>query len=149
MWSRAGPVVDPDSSMGGAVFGATGNGDYNPSSGDYGDSILELKPDMSALLGYWAPSDALTLQEEDLDLGSTSPALIPRQETSSTPLMAVQGGKDDILRLVDRSNLTGAGALLQTISLDAKVYSAPAVYVAPSGVVYVYVGLPDGSMRTR
>jgi hypothetical protein len=101
LWSRAGPVVDPDSQMNGAVFASTGNGYYDPSSGDYGDSMLELKPDMSSLLGYYAPSNALQLQQEDLDLGSTSPALIPRQATSNTPLMAVQGGKDDLLRLVN------------------------------------------------
>ncbi|HMD03006.1 MAG TPA: PQQ-binding-like beta-propeller repeat protein [Candidatus Baltobacteraceae bacterium] len=144
LWSRAGPVVDPDPAMGGAVFAATGNGDYNPASGDYGDSMLELKPDMSSLLAYYAPANALLLQEEDLDLGSTSPALVPRQGTSNTPLMAVQGGKDQLLRLVDRSNLRGSAAVLQTISLDAKVYSAPAIYQAPGGPLYVYVGLPDG-----
>ena len=145
LWSRAGPVVDPDPAMGGAVFAATGNGFYDPPSGDYGDSMLELKPDMSSLLGYWAPANALILQEEDLDLGSTSPALIPRQGSSSTPLMAVQGGKDQLLRLIDRTNLTSSSAVLQTISLDAKVYSAPAIYQAPGGgPLYVYVGLPDG-----
>ena len=143
LWSRAGPVVDPDSQMGGAVFAATGNGDYAPASGDYGDSILDLAPDMSALRGYYAPSNALQLQTGDLDLGSTSPALIPRQATSSTPLMAVQGGKDKLLRLVDRTNLTGSTPL-QTITLGYKVYSAPAIYQSPGGPLYVYLGLPDG-----
>jgi outer membrane protein assembly factor BamB len=143
MWSRAGPVVDPDPLMGGAVFVATGNGLYAPASGDYGDSMLELKPDMSALTGYYAPSDALQLQQQDRDLGSTSPALLPRQATSTTPLMAVQGGKDDLLRLVDRANLTGASPL-QTIALDAHVFSAPAIFQSPGGPMYVYLGLPDG-----
>jgi outer membrane protein assembly factor BamB len=144
LWSRMGPVVDPDSQMGGTIFAASGNGDYNPAHGDYGDSILALKPDMSSLVAYYAPSDALQLQQQDLDLGSTSPALLPRQANSNTPLMAVQGGKDAQLRLVNRSNLSGAGALLQTISLDAKVYSAPAVYAVSGGATNVYVGLPDG-----
>ncbi len=143
LWSRAGPVVDPDPAMGGAVFAATGNGLYDPATGDYGDSILDLAPDMSVLQGYYAPSDALQLQQGDLDLGSTSPAPIPRQVTSSTPLMVVQGGKDQILRLVNRASLTGSTPL-QTITLDAKVYSAPAVYQIPGGPLYVYVGLPDG-----
>ncbi len=144
LWSRAGPVVDPDSAMGGAVFAATGNGYYDPSGGYFGDTLLALKPDVSSLLGYFAPSNALQLQQEDLDLGSTSPALLPRQGTSSTPLMALQGGKDAVLRLVDRSNLTGSSALLQSISIDAKVYSAPAIYQTPGGPLYAYVGLPDG-----
>jgi outer membrane protein assembly factor BamB len=129
--------------MGGAVFAATGNGDYAPASGDYGDSILALAPDMSSLEGYYAPSDALQLQQQDLDLGSTSPALIPRQAASNTPLMAVQGGKDAMLRLVNRASLTGSTPL-QTIALDAKVYSAPAIWQAPGGTIYVFVGLPDG-----
>jgi outer membrane protein assembly factor BamB len=45
--------------------------------------------------------------------------------------------------LVNRAALT-SNALLQSISLDAKVYSAPAVYQSPGGPLYVYVGLPDG-----
>jgi outer membrane protein assembly factor BamB len=39
--------------------------------------------------------------------------------------------------------LTGSTPL-QTITLDAKVFSAPAVYQSPGGPLYVYVGLPDG-----
>lgn len=143
LWSRSGPVVDPDSQMGGAVFASTGNGDYAPASGDYGDTMLELAPDMSSLRGYYAPSDALQLQQSDLDLGSTSPALIPRQSGSTTPLMAVQGGKDKLLRLINRASL-GASSVLQSITLGAMVFSAPAIYQSPGGTLYVYVGLPDG-----
>ena len=142
MWSRSGPVVDPDSQMGGVVYASTGNGLYDPSTGDYGDTMLQLAPDMSSLKGYYAPSNALQLQQEDLDLGSTSPALIPRQ-ASGTPLMAVQGGKDSLLRLINRTSLNSS-AVLQSITLDSKVFSAPAVYQSPSGTVYVYVGLADG-----
>jgi len=143
LWSRAGPVVDPDQQMGGAVFASTGNGLFDPATGNYGDSMLELKADMSSLIGYYAPNNARQLQQGDLDLGSTSPALIPRQATSSTPLMAVQGGKDSLLRLVNRSNLT-ASSLLQSITLNAQVFSAPAIYQSPGGPLYVYLGLPDG-----
>jgi outer membrane protein assembly factor BamB len=105
--------------------------------------MLELAPDMSSLRGYYAPSDALQLQQSDLDLGSTSPALIPRQSGSTTPLMAVQGGKDKLLRLINRASL-GASSVLQSITLGAMVFSAPAIYQSPGGTLYVYVGLPDG-----
>jgi outer membrane protein assembly factor BamB len=57
--------------------------------------------------------------------------------------MAVQGGKDSKLRLVNRAALTGSTPL-QTISVNYLVYSAPAVYQTSSGTIYVYVGLPDG-----
>jgi hypothetical protein len=46
IWSRAGVVVDPDPSMRGRIYFATGNGDFNAASGghDYGDSVLALSP---------------------------------------------------------------------------------------------------------
>jgi outer membrane protein assembly factor BamB len=144
MWSRSGVVVDPDSTMGGRVYVATGNGTDNPSAGYYGDSVLSLAPDASSLLGNYAPTNAAMLDADDLDLGSTSPVMLPRQSGSLTPLLAVQGGKDAILRLLDRTNLGGANALLQSITMNHGLYSAPAVYLTPSGLTYVYVGLPSG-----
>jgi outer membrane protein assembly factor BamB len=142
MWSRAGVVVDPDAAMNGEIYVATGNGLSDPGSGDYGDSVLGLAHDASALIGSFAPSNAAMLDSEDLDLGSSSPALIPRQSSSLTPLMAVSAGKDGTLRLLNRANL--GGAALQTMSLSHGLYSAPAVYASPSGQTYVYVGLPSG-----
>jgi hypothetical protein len=142
MWSRAGVVVDPDPSMNGEIFVATGNGTSDPGSGDYGDSVLGLAHDASALIGSFAPSNAAMLDADDLDLGSSSPALIPRQSSSSTPLMAVSAGKDGMLRLLNRANL--GGAALQTIALGNGLFSAPAVYASPNGPTYVYVGLGGG-----
>jgi hypothetical protein len=142
MWSRAGVVVDPDSSMNGEIYVATGNGTSDPSSGDYGDSVLGLAHDASALIGSFAPSNAAMLDADDLDLGSSSPALIPRQSSSLTPLMAVSAGKDGMLRLLNRASL--GGAALQTLTLSHGLFSAPAVYASPSGQTYVYVGLTGG-----
>jgi outer membrane protein assembly factor BamB len=142
MWSRAGVVVDPDASMNGEIFVATGNGTSDPANGDYGDSVLGLADDASSLVGSFAPANAAMLDADDLDLGSSSPALIPRQSSSSTPLMAVSAGKDGMLRLLNRANL--GGAALQTIALGHGLFSAPAVYASPAGPTYVYVGLPTG-----
>jgi len=141
MWSRAGVVVDPDASMNGEIYVATGNGTSDPGNGDYGDSVLGLAHDASSLIGSFAPANAATLDSEDLDLGSSSPAVLPRQSSSSTPLMAVSAGKDGMLRLLNRANL--GGAALQTISLGHGLFSAPAVYASPNGQTYVYVGLPS------
>jgi outer membrane protein assembly factor BamB len=128
--------------MSGEIYVATGNGLSAPGSGDYGDSMLGLADDASGLIGSFTPSNAATLDSDDLDLGSSSPAVLPRQSSSSTPLMAVSAGKDGMLRLLNRANL--GGAALQTIALSHGLYSAPAVYASPSGVTYVYVGLPGG-----
>ncbi len=142
MWSRAGVVVDPDPAMNGEIYVATGNGTSAPTSGNYGDSVLGLPRDASALVGSYAPTNAAALDAQDLDLGSSSPAVLPRQTSSSTPLMAVSAGKDAMLRLLDRANL-GARAL-QTLALGQGLYSAPAIYAKPGGQTYVYVGIPNG-----
>jgi outer membrane protein assembly factor BamB len=144
MWSRAGVAVDPDPSMHGRVYVASGNGPFDASGGNYGDTILSISDDATKLLGYLTPSDYATLDAEDRDVGSSSPVLLPRQRTSSTPLLAVQGGKDAVLRLFDRTDLRGLAAPLQTISLGDELFSAPAVWTNAGGVTYVLLGLSDG-----
>lgn len=141
MWSRSGVVVDPDPSMRGRLYVATGNGPFNAASGNYGDSILSLASDASRLLESYTPSNAGELESSDLDVGSSSPTLLPRQRNSTTPLMAVQGGKDSVLRLLDRTHLSRA---LQTIELGDELFSAPATWSDRSGTAWVFIGLSDG-----
>jgi outer membrane protein assembly factor BamB len=143
MWSRSGVVVDPDRSMQGRIYAATGNGAFDSGAGNYGDSILALSADGAQLIAYATPSDAADLAAEDLDVGSSSPALLPRQN-GNPPLLAVQGGKDAKLRLLDRSRLGGVGRALQTIVLTGRLFSAPAVWTAQNGNVWVFLGLGDG-----
>jgi outer membrane protein assembly factor BamB len=144
MWSRAGVVVDPDPSMHGRIYGATGNGPFDVSAGDYGDSILSLSKDAGTLEGSYTPANYAELDAGDLDLGSSSPALLPRQSGSTTPLMTIQGGKDSLLRLLDRTNLGGAGEALQTIDLGARLFCAPAIWRDGSGAVWVFIDIQDG-----
>jgi len=123
---------------------ATGNGPFDASAGNYGDSILSLTADASRLLGSLTPNDYAELEASDLDVGSSSPALLPRQPESATPLLAVQGGKDGVLRLFDRAHLSGLGAPLQTLSLGSELFSAPAIWVGGRGDTFVLIELSDG-----
>jgi outer membrane protein assembly factor BamB len=145
IWSRGGAVVDPDPSMNDAVYATTGNGLFNAKSGgdNYGDSILALTENVSALVSTYTPTDYTSLQDGDVDLGSTSPALLPRQSASKTPLMLVQGGKDQILRLLNRSPLPGVGGELQEINLPDRLYATPAVWTNSTGVAWIFFGLPN------
>ena len=144
MWSRAGVVVDPDPSMDGRIYAATGNGPFDAAAGNFGDSILSLSGDASRLVGSLTPPNYDELEARDLDVGSSSPALLPRQPDSATPLLAVQGGKDRVLRLFDRAHMSGLGAPLQTLSLEGRLFAAPAVWTAADGATWVYIGLGDG-----
>ena len=147
IWARAGAVVEPGS---GRILVATGNAPFNGST-DWGDSVLELTPDASRLLHNWTPANQAQLNASDGDLGSTAPALLP--ETSAFRL-AVQGGKDGILRLLNLNRLNGTrggagtrtGGELQRIQAPGglDVFTAPAVWTH-AGRTYVFVADDAGT----
>ena len=66
--------------------------------------MLELSPDASVLLHNWTPTNQAALNASDTDLGSTAPALLP---TYQRRRLAVQGGKDGVLHLLDLNRLNG------------------------------------------
>lgn len=142
IWARGGAVVDPDSSMNGRVYASTGNGAFDANNGgtDYGDSVVSLSADLLTFNGNYTPTNYDQLQRGDVDLGSTNPAMLPTQSQSQTPLMFVQGGKDAILKLVNRAALPGVGGELQLVDLPQGLFSSPAVASDGSGNAWVYLG---------
>jgi outer membrane protein assembly factor BamB len=145
IWARGGAVVDPSTSMNGRIYAATGNGDFDANDGghDYGDSVVSLSADLSEFYGSYTPTDYEQLQHGDVDLGSTSPAMLPEQGSSQTPWMLVQGGKDAVLKLVNRAALPGVGNELQLIDLPGTLFSTPAVWTTRSGRVWIFLGFPN------
>ncbi|HLY31004.1 MAG TPA: PQQ-binding-like beta-propeller repeat protein [Ktedonobacterales bacterium] len=150
-WARGGAVVDP---VTGDVFFTTGNGPFDANSGgdDFGDTILKLSPDGSHLLDSYTPTNYATLDAADEDLGSVAPALLPSIKGSKTPLLLAQGGKDGVLRLINRQNMSGAGAPghvggeLQAISASGcNLFAQPAVWTDPhTGVVWLFAPFTCG-----
>ena len=123
IWSRSGAAVDPAN---GTLVVATGNAPFDGKT-DWGDSVLVLTSDASRLVRHWTPADHEHLNSSDLDLGSTSPAFL-------TGGLAVQGGKDGKLRLLDLHRLPApgprTGGELQTLPVPGGVdmFSEPAVW---------------------
>ena len=155
IWSRGGAVIDPTN---GDVYVDTGNGPYDANQGgyDYGDSILRLSPDGARLLDSFTPPDFQQLDEGDVDLGSSAPALLPRINQSATPLLLVQGGKDGVFRLINRTDMSGQGGPghlggeLQAIQLGCGLYTQPAIWTNPStGQVWVFVTTGCGMRAYR
>ncbi len=142
IWARAGAVVEPGS---GDLLVATGNGPFNGST-DWGDSVLELGPTLKPL-GHWTPTNQQQLNQNDTDLGSTAPALLPGG-------LAVQGGKAGVLSLLSLKRLysmKGAGGHrlgggLQDISSPggSGVFTAPAVW-EHGGHAWLFVGTDGGT----
>lgn len=123
IWGRAGAVIDPAT---GNLLVATGNGPYNGKT-DWGDSIIELDPMATRVLGNYTPTDNSRLAATDLDLGSTSPVLVGGG-------VLAQGGKDALIRLVGEADIAGAqphmGGELQTVPTPSgnKMYAALAAW---------------------
>jgi outer membrane protein assembly factor BamB len=123
IWGRAGAIIDPAT---GNIFVATGNGPYNGRT-DWGDSLIELDPDATQVLGNYTPSTNATLNNHDLDLGSTSHVLLGSD-------IVAQGGKDALIRLLGIVAIAGAaqriGNELQTVSTPSRndMFTAPAVW---------------------
>ncbi len=146
IWGRAGAVLEPGS---GNVLVTTGNAPFNGRT-NWGDSVLELSPDASRLLQNFTPTDQAKLNGNDADLGSTSPALLPNP---GGPPLAVQGGKDGKLKLLDLRHLNGVGGAgarlggrLQAIAEPGggQMFTAPAVWVS-GGRTYMFVADDQGT----
>ncbi|MEO8970888.1 MAG: PQQ-binding-like beta-propeller repeat protein [Ktedonobacteraceae bacterium] len=146
IWARAGAVVDP---LTGNVFVTTGNGNYTASAGghDYGDSVIELSPNLQKVVDSYTPDNYSYLQSTDLDLGGASPALLPVQKGSLTPYLAVQAGKDGAVRLLNRQNLSGqggpnhVGGELQTLNgaMKGSVLTQPVAWNDAHNTTWVFV----------
>ena len=92
----------------GNVFVATGNGKFDAGSGgrDYGDSVLKLASGDHGidLRDFFTPYNQRELDQDDNDLGSGGPVLIPDQPGPHPHLLAVAGKGADIY-LLDRDHL--------------------------------------------
>jgi outer membrane protein assembly factor BamB len=151
IWGRAGAVIEPGT---GRILVATGNGPFDGSA-DWGESTLELTPDGSRLLHNWTPTNHDQLSSSDTDLGSTSPAVLP---AVGGYRLAVQGGKDGLLHLLNLNRLDGTrggagprlGGEVQDIRSPGgdQVITAPAVW-SHAGGVYVFVADNSGTAAYR
>jgi outer membrane protein assembly factor BamB len=114
IWATAGPVVDSAHDL----LVATGNGS-STTAFDHGDSVIELTPTLHPV-AFFAPSDWAVLNRDDLDLGSTSPALLPDG-------LAVQVGKSGTAYLLRLDHLGGVGGQVADLKVCSGAYGSDAV----------------------
>jgi outer membrane protein assembly factor BamB len=162
VWARPGVVYDADLDR---ILLATGNGTFDANTGgrDWGDSVLALHPDGTGAGGLggrpldsYTPAEFQALQDQDADLGSTAPAILPAPARSAVAHLAAQSGKDGMIRLLDLDDLSGrggpghVGGELQKIAVPqgGEVLTALAVWVnpadGPSGSPWVFVANGSG-----
>jgi outer membrane protein assembly factor BamB len=140
IWGRSAPVVVPAT---GDLLVATGNAPFDGRT-FWGDSVLVLSPDGKKLLKHWTPANQAELNQNDLDLGSTAPALLSGG-------YFVQGGKDGLLRLLRLSRLAGVnaktGGELQTVQVPGQsgLFSEPATWKGK----WVFLATSEGTAAWR
>lgn len=121
IWGRAGAVIDAS----GNILIATGNGLWDGTR-NWGDALVQLDPLATRILANYTPTNTATLDASDIDLGSTSPAILDATHV-------LQGGKDAYLRILDLQAIGGTAAhkggeaqMVRTPS-SSELLTAPAV----------------------
>jgi outer membrane protein assembly factor BamB len=160
IWGRPGVVFDEQLNR---IYAATGNGlfDANTSGGfEWGDSVLALHPDgtgsgMGWPVDSYTPGTFAQLYSDDWDLGSTSPAIVP-STSAKYPHIALQGGKDACLRLInldDMSGLSGPGHVGGELYLTCggqylgPIFGQPAVWVnSQDNTTWLFVPTHGGQL---
>jgi hypothetical protein len=127
----------------GNVYLMTGNGTYNGTT-DFGNSFLKLGPHLQ-VVDWFTPSNWNSLYQNDLDIGSSGPLLLPNSN------LLVGGGKQGVIYVLDSQNMgrlqTGAVPPLQEFQATpactgpaqcTEIHSAALWDVSPNPRVYVW-----------
>jgi outer membrane protein assembly factor BamB len=152
IWSRAGVAYDPGLDR--IVFGA-GIGPYDANAGghDGGDTLLALRADGTGGTGgmpldSYTPSNYQTQQTQGLDPGSSAPVILSPPPGSKYPHLAAHVGEDQLVRLINLDNMSGAGSPghlggeLMSVALPqgGEVQAQPAAWVNPvDGTSWLYI----------
>ena len=143
--SDTGPAVDAS----GNIYVPTANGTFDAASGgrDYGDTELKLALDGSsfAIRDYFTPHDQAQLSDNDLDLGSSGPLLLPDQPAPHRHLL-VQPIKGPAIYVIDRDQMgkfhQGGDAAVQKIRTAGGGYGAMAYWNG-----HIFFACSDDSLR--
>ena len=142
-WGRGGPVLGPK-----GVIVQTADGNHDPASGVFGNSVLEITPKAYGVIDLFTPANWKNLNAKDLDLGSGSPVVFPFQGHT----LVATSSKEGVVYVLDANNLGGGAPdhsmpLYQTPRLGNDeeryygrgVWGGISTYVDSDGVRHLYV----------
>ena len=130
----------PASDQNGNVFVMTGV-DADSTTSGYSDAFLRLSPSLQ-LLDYFMPFDNPWLTQNDADLGSGGPMILP-DNPSSFPQELVGAGKDGRIFVLNRNDLGGYGTTADRVVQEVQsgtqqfdnFFDVPAYW---NGLVYIH-----------
>jgi hypothetical protein len=142
IWMSGGAPAADSSTPDPNLFLITGNGTYNGTDA-YGDSFLKLSTDDGIGVADWfTPSTQATLESTDKDFGAGGAAVLIDQTSGPLPRLAVGGGKDQNLFLINRDNMghnnSTTNQVVQTLAFGNAIFATPAfwqnsMYLAGAG----------------
>jgi hypothetical protein len=144
--SGGGPAVD----NAGNIYVLVANGDFDVPDGgsNYGDTALKLQPAGSTfrIIDWFTPFNHQELDDNDFDLGSGGPVLLPDQPTGP-PHLLLGGSKEGKLYVINRDNMghyrtDDDSQIVQTVLLSGPLFSTPAVWQDK-----VYIGALRSSVK--
>jgi len=137
IWAQAGLPTD-----GTGLFATTGN-TFSPSTWQDGEAVVRLLPGLArsnSTKDYFTPSNWLSLDNQDLDLGGTGalPFTIPTP-TGGTAARVLALGKDGNAYLLNGANLGGIGHPLQVLQIsNSVILTEPAIYNAKTDTLIAF-----------
>ncbi len=130
----------------GQLFVATGNAPWDGMT-NFGDAVLRLSSDATALVGNYTPTNTEELNSSDADLGSTSPVVL-----SARLHRAGRQGREDprAERQADARTAPHRGGELQVVSTPSgtDLFTAPAVWHR-SNVTWLFAADNGGTAAWR
>ncbi len=121
----------PAADSSGNIYVSVGNGTFDDTANsippvapndDFGDSVLKLS-NILAISDFFSPINQASLNENDIDLGSTAVVLLPDLAGASPTHLMFCGGKDGYIYLMNRDSLgryqASNGGVVQYFKLSA------------------------------
>jgi polyvinyl alcohol dehydrogenase (cytochrome) len=140
IWAAPGPVISPA----GTIYVASGNGGRFAPPFDGADSVIALTPQLRRT-GVFAPTRWASDNRDDLDLGTTAPALLADGQI-------LQVGKSGIGYLLDAGHLGGVGGQIAEktlcVAFGGSAVLGTTVYV-PCLSSVLAVDTAGGQLRIR
>jgi hypothetical protein len=137
IWMSGGaPAADSS----GNLYVITGNGNFDGNT-QFGDSFLKLSTSGGINVGsFFSPSNQASENSGDLDFGSGGAAILVDPSAGPVPHLAIGGGKDGKMFLLNRDNLGGNsgndGGAVQAFSVGNMIFATAAfwqntLYIGP------------------
>jgi hypothetical protein len=129
IWMSGGaPAADSK----GNLYVITGNGNFDGNT-QFGDSFLKLSTGGGiSVSSFFTPSNQASENSGDLDFGSGGTAILVDPSGGPVPHLAIGGGKDGKLFLLNRDNLGGNsnndGGAVQAFSVGNRIFATPAFW---------------------